>query len=85
MATLSDKPPTTAERIKMAKRECRRHLMKKTYDQATVDILETIQYRKVSFVVMMGDDESTILAGSRVLISCAWCHFLNSRTVGLIS
>lgn len=44
---ISGNPPTAEERIKMAKRECRRHVVKNTFEQACEDILETIKYRKV--------------------------------------
>ena len=47
LATLSDKPPTAYERRKMALRECRRHILKRTLEEATGDILETMKYRKV--------------------------------------
>lgn len=45
---MTDQPPTDEERRKMALRECRRHLMKRTFQGAKTDILETIKYRKVS-------------------------------------
>lgn len=47
IATLGDQQPTAEERRKMAKRECRRHLMKRTLKAASQDILETLKYRKV--------------------------------------
>ena len=48
LATLSKRPPTKEEQIKMAKRECRRHVVKRAFERASKDILETLQYRQVS-------------------------------------
>ena len=52
LATLSDKPPTAEERKKMALRECRRHIIKLTLEDAKPAILETLKYRKVRMAVM---------------------------------
>jgi hypothetical protein len=49
IATLNQEghgPPTTEERNKMAIRECRRHIVKRTLGQAHKDIVATIQFRK---------------------------------------
>uniref|UniRef100_A0A7S3PC38 CRAL-TRIO domain-containing protein n=1 Tax=Amphora coffeiformis TaxID=265554 RepID=A0A7S3PC38_9STRA len=53
LATLSDKPPTADERRKMALRECRRHIMKRTLEEATGEILESMKYRKDRRVDLM--------------------------------
>ena len=50
LASISDKPPTEQERIKMAKRECRRHIVKSPLEKAPLDILETLKYRKVPYI-----------------------------------
>ena len=56
LATLSDKPPTTAEREKMALREIRRTLFKNTYEKALSLIQGTVIERVVSFLGLEARD-----------------------------
>lgn len=48
VAKHSNTPPTEEQTIRMATRECRRHIFKVKYDDAVVNIKETCRYRKVS-------------------------------------
>jgi hypothetical protein len=47
LATISGKPPTDEERMRMATREARRHLFKVPYEKACVQIKDTVHFRKV--------------------------------------
>jgi hypothetical protein len=47
LATISTKPPTDEERLRMATREARRHLFKVPYEKACVQIKDTVHFRKV--------------------------------------
>jgi hypothetical protein len=47
------KLPTAEERLKMAKREARRHLVKVSYEEACTDIVESLKYREVRRVLLL--------------------------------
>ena len=80
LATISGKPPTDEERMRMATREARRHLFKVPYEKACVQIKDTVHFRKVN-VKMLSDDDECVINFRRVLV----CLYVYSHTTPTLS